>query len=62
MRNMAKQDGDKDAQFRRFVETARGLEADEDKDRFEAKLKRIAQATPPSKSGDAKPNRRSAKR
>ena len=34
-------------QGRRFIETARQLECDEDKERFEAKLKRIAQAKPP---------------
>lgn len=31
-------------QFRRFIETARQLECDEDKERFEEKLKRIAKA------------------
>lgn len=30
------------AQVDRFIETARALECDEDKERFEAKLKRIA--------------------
>jgi hypothetical protein len=33
-------------QSRRFIETARALECDEDKERFEAKLKRIAKAKP----------------
>jgi hypothetical protein len=33
-------------QHRRFVETARALECDEDKGRFEEKLKRIATAKP----------------
>jgi hypothetical protein len=38
-------------QHRRFIETARTLEADENKVRFEAKLKRIAKAKPkPEKS------------
>ena len=36
-------------QHRRFIETARALECDEDKERFEAKLKRIAKAKPPEK-------------
>jgi hypothetical protein len=31
-------------QYRRFIETARALECDEDKERFEEKLKRIASA------------------
>jgi hypothetical protein len=30
----------------RFIEAARALECDEDKERFEAKLKRIARAKP----------------
>jgi hypothetical protein len=34
-------------QHERFIETARALECDEDKERFEAKLKRIAKAKPP---------------
>jgi len=33
-------------QHDRFIETARQLECDEDKERFEAKLKRIAKARP----------------
>jgi hypothetical protein len=33
-------------QHRRFIETARQLECDEDKERFEEKLKRIATAKP----------------
>jgi hypothetical protein len=33
-------------QIERFIETARALECDEDKERFEAKLKRIAKAKP----------------
>ncbi len=33
-------------QTERFIETARALECDEDKERFEAKLKRIAKAKP----------------
>ena len=37
-------------QFDRFKETARQLECDEDKERFEEKLKRIAKAKPPPKS------------
>lgn len=38
------------AQHRRFVETARALGCDEDKDRFEAKLGEIARHKPPPKS------------
>ena len=34
-------------QHKRFIETARALECDEDKERFEAKMKRIAKAKPP---------------
>ena len=37
----------KDDQHKRFIETARALERDEDKERFEAKLKRIAKPKPP---------------
>jgi hypothetical protein len=33
-------------QHKRFIETARALECDEDKERFEAKMKRIAKAKP----------------
>jgi hypothetical protein len=33
-------------QRERFIETARQLECDEDKERFEQKLKRIAKARP----------------
>ena len=33
-------------QAKLFIETARALECDEDKARFEAKLKRIAKASP----------------
>jgi len=33
-------------QVDRFIETARALECDEDKERFEAKLGKIAKATP----------------
>ena len=36
----------KAAQHRRFVETARQLECDEDKERFEKKLGKIAKAKP----------------
>ena len=39
-------------QHERFVETARQLECDEDKERFEAKMKRIAKVKP--KSDNAK--------
>jgi hypothetical protein len=36
-------------QHRRFIETARQLECDEDKERFEEKLKQIAAAKPKPK-------------
>ncbi len=36
-------------QHQRFIETARALECDEDKERFEEKLKRIATAKPKPK-------------
>lgn len=36
-------------QLERFKETARQLECDEDKERFEAKLKRIAKVKPEAK-------------
>lgn len=38
-------------QYKRFIETARRLECDEDKDRFEAQLKQIA--TTKTKATDA---------
>jgi hypothetical protein len=38
------------AQHQRFIETARALECDEDKARFEEKLKRIAKAKPKPKN------------
>ena len=34
------------SQYERFVETARKLEVDEDQERFEAKLGKIAKAKP----------------
>jgi hypothetical protein len=34
------------SQHERFIETARALECDEDKERFEEKLRRIATAKP----------------
>jgi hypothetical protein len=46
---------DSEAQHRRFVETARQLECDEDKERFEQKLKRITTAKPKAKP---KPDRK----
>jgi hypothetical protein len=36
----------KSEQHKRFIETARQLECDEDKERFEEKLKQIATAKP----------------
>jgi hypothetical protein len=41
---MAKADKEGKPQSARFIETARQLECDEDKERFEEKLKRIAKA------------------
>ncbi len=45
---MAKQGKPSEAkpQSERFVETARALECDEDKERFEIKLRRIAKVKP----------------
>jgi hypothetical protein len=37
------------SQHQRFIETARALECDEDKERFEEKLKQIATAKPSSR-------------
>jgi hypothetical protein len=42
-------------QHRRFVETARQLECDEDKERFEEKLKQIATAKPDRIAGAKSP-------
>jgi hypothetical protein len=44
-----KKTDDFSAQQKRFIETARALECDEDKERFEAKMKRIAKARAPDK-------------
>ena len=41
-------------QSKRFRETARQLECDEDAERFEAKLKRIAKAKPSQPKSDKK--------
>jgi hypothetical protein len=41
-------------QAERFIETARQLECDEDKERFEKKLKRIAKAKPTTPKGGTK--------
>jgi hypothetical protein len=43
---------DQKSQHQRFIDTARALECDEDKERFEETLKRIATAkpTPPKPS------------
>jgi len=58
MPNMVKRDEDKDAQSRRFIETARALECDEDEAAFDEKLKRIAQAKPsPKRKADGKAKR-----
>jgi hypothetical protein len=50
----------KDDQHKRFIETARELECDEDKERFETKLGKIARQKPPdhpSDGGAPKPRR-----
>jgi hypothetical protein len=46
MKHQRKQVKPVNEQHRRFVETARQLEADEDKTRFEERLGRIAKAKP----------------
>ena len=43
-------------QHARFIETARKLECDEDKDRFEAKLAKIAKAKPKREPAAKKPD------
>ncbi len=43
------------AQHRRFIETARELECDEDKERFEEKLGQIARAKPVAKPAPKEP-------
>ncbi|MGH6677514.1 MAG: hypothetical protein ACREDL_00900 [Bradyrhizobium sp.] len=43
-----------EAQVDRFIETARELECDEDKERFEEKLGKIAKAKPDKKPKEAK--------
>lgn len=49
---------DASEQHKRFIETARALECDEDKGRFEEKLGRIAGAKPAMKKPEAKPQER----
>ncbi len=51
-----KKSTDQDAQHKRFIETARALECDEDKERFEEKLEQIARQRPTEKP--AKPARK----
>ncbi len=46
---MPPRDLSKDDQRKRFIETARQLECDENKERFEEKLKRIATVKPKPK-------------
>lgn len=43
---MIKPESEQLKQSERFIETVRQLECDEDKERFEEKLKRIAKAKP----------------
>lgn len=60
---MDKPVADKEAQRRRFIETARALECDEDEAAFDEKLKRIAQAKPsPKRKAGSKPRVPEAKR
>ena len=47
-----------DAQFQRFLETARKLGCDEDKERFEKSLGKIAAYKPPKKPKAKKAARR----
>lgn len=47
---MDKADADKEAQRKRFIETARELGCDEDEAAFDEKLRRIATAKPRSKA------------
>ena len=49
MPRRSKPSPDTTEQHKRFIETARALECDEDKERFEEKLKRIATAKPAPK-------------
>jgi hypothetical protein len=51
----SKKSEDNASQHRRFIETARQLECDEDKGRFEEKLKRIATAKPSPKLKNKSP-------
>lgn len=53
-KNQEHSPGDEE-QFDRFVETARKLGCDEDKDRFEKSLGKIAAYKPPKKDGAVKP-------
>jgi hypothetical protein len=48
---------DLDAQYKRFIATARELGCDEDEAAFDEKLKRIAQAKPGKRIAKAKPKR-----
>jgi hypothetical protein len=52
---MGKPDADKEAQHKRFVETARKLGCDEDETAFEEKLKRIATVKPKPRGKKGKP-------
>ncbi len=47
----------KGSQAERFMETARQLECDEDKERFEEKLKRIAKVKPTSQGATERSSR-----
>ena len=48
---MDKREMDKEAQRQRFIETARQLECDEDKERFKKKLDKIAKPKAKLKKG-----------
>jgi hypothetical protein len=55
---MGKPDADKQAQHKRFIETARELGCDEDEAAFDEKLKRIATAKPKLRSKPATDEKR----
>jgi len=55
-------EGQDAAQFSRFVETARALGCDEDKERFEAQLGKIAEHKPTKEKTLPKPVRRERKK
>jgi hypothetical protein len=56
-----KKDRPASSQFQHFLETARALGCDEDKDKFEAALGKIAEQKPRDESGPKKPVKRRKK-